>query len=193
MTAADDPVVLVVEDDQDLARTYERWIADSYDVRVAHDGNEALERMDESVDVVLLDRRMPGLSGDEVLSSIRDDGFDVRVAMVTAVDPSLDAIALGFDAYLVKPTTMDELRETIDRLLERSTYDDLLQEYYGLVETQALLDVRLSGDARSSAEYRSLDRRIDELQDELASTLGGLAEDDDFIATLRTLKDVDDV
>ena len=60
--------VLVVEDDADLAALYAEWLADDYDVRVAHSGKEALSVLaDVDVDVALLDRRMGTISGDEVL------------------------------------------------------------------------------------------------------------------------------
>jgi DNA-binding response OmpR family regulator len=59
--------LLVVEDDPDLAALREVRLADEYGVRTAHSGEAALESMaDHGADVVLLDRRMPGLSGDEV-------------------------------------------------------------------------------------------------------------------------------
>jgi CheY-like chemotaxis protein len=73
------PVVLVVDDDEDLAETCEYWLeAGQYEARVANSGEEALKVVDETVDVVLLDRRMPTLSGDEVLAELRDRGFDMR-------------------------------------------------------------------------------------------------------------------
>jgi len=61
--------------------------------------------IDETVDVVLLDRMMPGMSGQEVLAAIRERGLDCRVAMVTAVDADFDVIEMGFDEYLGKPRT----------------------------------------------------------------------------------------
>ena len=65
------PVVLVVDDDEDLADTCEYWLRDDYDVRVAYGGEDALNQIDETGDVVLLDRRMPKLSGDAVLEGTR--------------------------------------------------------------------------------------------------------------------------
>ncbi len=83
------PLVLVVEDEPDLADLYATWLRGEYRVRVAYGGREALEKLDDEVEVVLLDRRMPDLSGDEALKEIRERGFDCRVAMVTAVEPDL--------------------------------------------------------------------------------------------------------
>jgi DNA-binding response OmpR family regulator len=179
-----------VEDEPDVADTYRLWLETEYDVRMAADGDEGLDLLDDSVDVVLLDRMMPGLSGDEVLSQIREQSLDCRVAMVTAVEPDFDILEMGFDAYLSKPVKSEQLRRTVDNLLERSEYDALLQEYYALVEKQATLESTKSrAELDHSDEYGQLRDDIDELRDELGETLGGIEDDDDFITTIRGLSD----
>ncbi|SEV93950.1 response regulator transcription factor [Natrinema salifodinae] len=157
----DTPSVLIVEDEPDLASLYATWIGDEYDVETAHDGSEALDAIDETTDVVLLDRRMPGLSGDTVLDAIRDRSLDCRVAMVTAVEPDFDIVELGFDDYLVKPVSKDELAETIDQLLLRSTYDEQLQEFFALASKKALLDEqKTEAERKASQEYAELEDRL---------------------------------
>lgn len=189
-----DPVVLVVEDEPDVAETYQLWLLDEYDVRIAMNGDEGLEKLDESVDVVLLDRMMPGLSGDEVLEEIRAKELGCRVAMVTAVEPDFDILEMGFDAYLSKPVKSDQLKETVENLLERSAYDSLLQEYYSLVEKQATLESTKSRtELVESEEYTKLQERIESLRDQLSETLGGIEDDDDFIATIRGLNDPEEL
>ena len=190
MTDAEDPVVLIVEDETDVAETYRLWLDDDYEVRVAADGEAGLSKLDERVDVVLLDRMMPGLSGDEVLDVIRDRGLDCRVAMVTAVEPDFDILELGFDAYLTKPIKSDHLLDTVENLLERSTYDALLQEYYAKVETRATLEsTKNRAELTNSEEYDRLRAEIESLREDLADTLGGVEDDDDFVATIRDLAD----
>ena len=187
-----DPVVLIVEDEPDVAETYRLWLEDTYTVRVAGNGNEGLDALDGSVAVVLLDRMMPGLSGGEVLEQIREQGLDCRVAMVTAVEPDFDILEMGFDAYLSKPVKSDQIRDTVENLLERSEYDSLLQEYYSLVEKQATLEAtKTSVELEDSDEYDDLTARIDDLRDELSEMLGGIEDDDDFIATVRELNDAE--
>ena len=193
MSDPDAPVVLIVEDEPDVAETYNLWLRDGYEVRVAQHGDEALDMLDEDVDVVLLDRMMPGLSGDEVLSQIRESGYECRVAMVTAVEPDFDILEMGFDSYLTKPIRSEQLHETVENLLERSSYDGLLQEYYSLVEKQATLEAtKSSAELAESDDYEDLTERIDELQDDLSQTLGGIEDDEDFIATLRGLGNGDE-
>jgi len=192
MSDEDTSKVLIVEDEPDVAETYNLWLASDHEVRIAHDGDEGLEKLDESVDVVLLDRMMPGSSGDEVLQQIRDRGYGCRVAMVTAVEPDFDILEMGFDAYLCKPIRSDDLYETVSNLLARSEYDDLLQEYYSLVEKLATLEAtKSSAELADSAEYRWLQDRINDLEDDLSDTLGGIESDEEFIATLEGLSDVE--
>jgi len=193
MSDSDAPVVLIVEDEPDVAETYRLWLDEEYKVRTAQNGDEGLEKLDATVSVVLLDRMMPGLSGDEVLEQIRADDLECRVAMVTAVEPDFDILEMGFDAYLSKPVKSDQLMDTVENLLERSEYDTLLQEYYSLVEKQATLEATKSrAELDDSDEYDDLKDRIDELRDELSETLGGIEDDDDFIATIRGLGDTED-
>ncbi len=192
MSESDRPVVLIVEDEPDVAETYRLWLRDDYEVRMAHDGDEGLELLDESVDVVLLDRMMPGLSGDEVLERIRERDLDCRVAMVTAVEPDFDILEMGFDAYLSKPIRSQQLHDTVENLLDRSEYDALLQEYYSLVEKRATLEATKSNaELAESDEYDALKGEIDELKDDLSGSLGGIEDDEDFIATLRGLSNGD--
>ena len=193
MSDADSPVVLIVEDEPDVAETYRLWLDGEYVVRMAHSGDEGLEKLDESVDVVLLDRMMPGLSGDEVLGRIRDRKLNCRVAMVTAVEPDFDILEMGFDAYLCKPIKSGQLLGTVETLLDRSEYDDLLQEYYSLVEKQATLEAaKGNAELADNEEYAAVQDRIDELQSGLSGALDGIDSDEDFIATLRGLDDLDE-
>jgi DNA-binding response OmpR family regulator len=188
MSDVDPPVVLIVEDEPDVAETYKLWLQDDYEVRMAKNGDEGLEMLDASVDVVLLDRMMPGLSGDEVLERIGERALGCRVAMVTAVEPDFDILEMGFDAYLSKPIRSQQLHDTVSNLLERSEYDSMLQEYYALVEKQATLEAtKSSAELAESDEYDALTEDIAEMRDGLSETLGGIEDDSDFIATLRGL------
>jgi DNA-binding response OmpR family regulator len=191
MTDPDPPVVLVVEDEPDLPELYERWLPSDYEMRVATNGQEAFERLDGTTDVVLLDRMMPGMSGSEVLAEIRERGFDCRVAMVTAVDPDFDIIEMGFDEYVKKPLDEEELRDTVERLLARSTLDDEFQEYYSLVSKRAALRAELSDEElRTSHEYPELIERIETHRDVVHEALGDLSSDTGFVGAVREITDV---
>ncbi|SFL12103.1 Response regulator receiver domain-containing protein [Halogranum rubrum] len=182
------PLVLVVEDEPDLADLYATWLSSDYRVRTAYGGHEALDALDDDVDVILLDRRMPGLSGDEVLAAVRDRGIDCRVAMVTAVEPDFDIVAMGFDDYLVKPVTKDALRETVSTLCTRNVYDEGVQELFSLASKKALLEAEKSStELEDSEEYAELTARIEKLQSELDETVGGVDDHDSFVGFYQDL------
>ncbi|MXV62333.1 response regulator [Natronorubrum sp. JWXQ-INN-674] len=179
--ATNTPSVLIVEDEPDLATLYATWLEDTYDVETAYDGEEALEAIDETVDVVLLDRRMPVLSGDEILSTIREDGLECRIAMVTAVEPDFDIIELGFDDYLVKPVSKAELLQIVDQLLLRSSYDEQLQRFFALSSKNALLKAEKSdAELRSSEEYAQLQDQLAVLRVQVNETMEELLERDGY-------------
>lgn len=175
---SDTPTVLVVEDERELADTYAAWLTDSYDVRTAYDGESALERLD-GVDVVLLDRRLPGVTGDEVLDAIRERDADCQVAMVTAVEPDVDVFELGFDDYLVKPALRDDLEDLVERLCRRATYDEDVQRHFALASKLAALEEHLPEDEfQESEEYAQLQADLAELTDRLAEQRRELTESD---------------
>lgn len=176
------PLVLVVEDEPDLADLYAAWLGDEYRVRTAYGGQEALEELDaadDDVDAILLDRRMPGLSGDEVLSAVRERGIDCRVAMVTAVEPDFDILEMGFDDYLVKPVTSDTLKQTVAGLLRRGEYDTKMQELFSLTSKKAMLETEKSAtELADNDEYQRLTDRIGELRSRADESLEAVTEDD---------------
>lgn len=121
------PSVLIVDDSVTIRRSLEQTLAQAgFTTRLARDGLEALERMEEELPrVVILDIEMPRLSGFELLSIMRNSPqyAQTRVAMLTsrASDKHRDyALAIGADDYLVKPCSQDILVETIRRLLTES-------------------------------------------------------------------------
>ncbi len=174
----DQPTVLVVDDEPNVAEAYSMWLSDDYDILTATGGREALARADEDVDVVLLDRRMPNLSGDEVLKEIRDKELPCQVAMVTAVDPDFDIVQMDFDAYVTKPVTQEDLEEVVETLLSVETYEQRLQERFSLAMTRASLEIeKTQHELSKSEQYEDLVAQIDQLDEEIDQMGKDLDED----------------
>jgi len=188
MTESDDTAtVLVVEDERDLADMYVEWLEEDFEVDVAYGGEEAIQALSEDVDVVLLDRLMPGVSGDEVLAEIESRGYDPWVAMITAVEPDFDVLAMGFDDYLVKPVFAEDVRETVNQLLSRASYDERLQRYFALVSKRAALEeYRTADELGSNEEYLELTGEIDALRAELDDMMEDFV-DSEFEAMFHAL------
>jgi len=184
----DSPLVLVVEDERDLSELYRTWLAKSYRVRTARDGRAALDELDENVDIVLLDRRMPDLSGDEVLDRIRERGLDCRVAMVTAVEPDVDIVEMEFDDYLVKPVSEEELLRMVENLRIRDEYDDGVKQLFSLASKKALLEGEKDRTAlETNEEYQQLLDDLTDLRTALDDKLARLSEGDDLTLIYQDL------
>ncbi|CDK40441.1 HoxA-like transcriptional regulator [Halorubrum sp. DM2] len=178
MTEAPDATVLAVDDEPDLAELYRVYLDPAYDVRIATGGEEAIDAMDDAVDVVLLDRRMPDMSGHEVLTEIRGEGYDARVAMLTAVEPDVDIVEMPFDDYKTKPVTKEDLLTLVEVLLHRAAFDEQSQEFFALASKKAALEA--SG-TTNSEEYEELIERMESVRLEVDDTLDLLSARDAFV------------
>jgi len=172
--------ILIVGDEPGLADGYAARLQ-KHDVRTAYDGREALDALDDAVDIVFLDRRMPGVSGDKVLETARQRGFDCRIVMLTGGEPSADIVSMGFDEYLRKPVDRAELRGTVQRMLRRATYDEKLQEYFSLSAKRATLETESADAVEGTAEYEELCRRLETVERELDEALEDLPDDDGYV------------
>src|SRR5215831_12647687 len=117
--------VLVVEDERDLAEAVVRGLArQGFAVDLAQDGAEALEKVWVSdYDVIVLDRDLPAVHGDEVCRQISGGGPLSRILMLTAsgtVDDRVQGLGLGADDYLPKPFAFTELVARIHALTRRA-------------------------------------------------------------------------
>jgi DNA-binding response OmpR family regulator len=117
--------ILVVEDEPLLADTVADGLRrDAHAVDVVHDGGAALERIDvNDYDVVVLDRDLPVVHGDEVCRTLAARDTPVRVLMLTAaadIDDRVAGLALGADDYLPKPFAFRELAARVVALGRRS-------------------------------------------------------------------------
>lgn len=160
--------VLVVEDETELADLYADYLRGPYVVDVAYSGEEAIEMLSDEYDAVLLDRRMPVVSGNEVVLEMEEQGIETRVAMVTAVNPDFDIIDLGIDDYLVKPVTRQEVLDTVGRLLKISEYNERAQELTAKKLKRNVLEVeKTRAELQESREFERLTAEITRLEAEV--------------------------
>jgi DNA-binding response OmpR family regulator len=183
MPGDQETTVLVVDDEEKLANMFTLWLRSEYDVRTVYGGEAFLAAVDEDVDVVLLDRRMPGYSGDDVLRMLEGRDADPAVIVVTAIDPDLDVLEMPFDDYLVKPVQHAELVDAIELQMRVREHDEDLQRFLRLEAKRSVLiaehrEMALDG----QAEWEELVAEYDELKDRLQRTV------DDFESVLEAYR-----
>jgi two-component system response regulator MprA len=145
--------ILVVDDDPAVRESLRRALQlEGYDVELAGDGEEALERVAaDGIDALLLDVSMPRLDGLEACRRLRSAGSALPVLMLTARDEIEDRVAgldAGADDYVVKPFALEELLARLRALLRRVTPQDEgeVLRFADLELDPATREVRRAGD-----------------------------------------------
>lgn len=117
--------VLIADDEPNIVTSLEFLLEhNGYDVRVVHDGQEALDQLpDYQPDLILLDVMMPVRNGFEICQTIRanPEWQAMKIVMLTAKGRDIEAtkgLALGADAYVTKPFSTKELMERVRELLD---------------------------------------------------------------------------
>ncbi len=117
--------VLVIEDDEELAEIVGATLRRAQmAVDIAYDGGAGLERaLENDYDVIVLDRDLPGVHGDQICAQLVAQGCRGRMLMLTAAattDDLVDGLALGADDYVAKPFDLPELVARVGALARRS-------------------------------------------------------------------------
>ncbi len=114
--------ILVVDDEEGLRLLYKEELEDEGAVvTLAASGAEAIERLEEgSFDLILLDIKMPGMDGVEVLRRVKEKWSDIPVILCTAYPHyKHDFGTWASDAYVVKSSDLSELKKTMKEVLSR--------------------------------------------------------------------------
>ena len=128
------------------------------------------------------------MNGKAVLSMLRDRGADCQVAMVTAVEPNVDVVEMGFDAYVTKPVREDELSELVDHLLHRRVYDENVRKLFAAISKQIALEGEYTPEELAeNPQYQYLLAEIEKLREETAD-LAEQFDDENFRTALSSLQ-----
>jgi CheY-like chemotaxis protein len=159
--------VLVVDDDEGCRTLYREWLAGDHEVREAARGEEGLDALDASVDVVLLDREMPGISGIEVARRITTTAHDPHVAMISSAPSDVDLAETPINQYVRKPIDEENVRDVLAEYRTRREYETALEEFFSLTSTVAALEAdhsraELEGDERyERLRWRAAEKRVE--------------------------------
>jgi two-component system response regulator AtoC len=163
--------VLIVDDDEGTRESLRIALRDRYEIVLAGGGAEALDVLQRRhVDGVLLDILMPGLSGLDILKTMKQQYKDVEVIMIsatTSVQKAIDAMKLGAYNYIVKPFDVSELRMVVDQAIRSKKLEAEVSYLRNQVNVTRDSD-RIIG---SSSAMLSVIQKIEQVADSRASVL----------------------
>lgn len=179
--------VMVVDDDPDLRECYQLWLGESYDVLAVEDGDAALDRLDDTVDLLVLDREMPGTNGPAVAAQVASGPFDPGVVMISGVEPAVDLLEMPVDEYLTKPVEADEVLSAVERVGAATQFRSELQELFGLASRAATLETALEADTLEDCpEYAQLLAQLREKRSVVDDVLDDVTSQESWETTFET-------
>ena len=170
-TSKKERTVFIVDDEEEMVVLLEDYLDDHYTVKSETNAVRALQRIDSSIDVVLLDRKMPEMSGDELLGILREKGLDVQVALITGVKPTEEIVRMPFDDYLVKPIEGPDILGLVDTLMTRKQYHQASQRLFRNISKMKTLQ---RANHAETEEYDQLAEQTAELREEINQILNTL-------------------
>lgn len=140
---------------------------EGYEVIAVQDGNTALLTLNNNhFDLVLLDIKMPGISGTDVLKQIRGMGLDMPVIIMTAfatVKNAIECTKLGAISYLQKPFTPDKVRSVLKELADYKTLDDNYYDVWKQKGCKLMIEERFEEALENFKKCLSIKPEDDEL------------------------------
>lgn len=132
--------VLIIDDEKNIRMTLQNClVGDQYSVNVAVNGDEGyLMLQNDPYDLAMIDIKMPGISGIDLLKKIRDNGIQTDVVIMTAfgtVENAVEAMKLGAVDFLSKPFTPDQVRKVVHAVVYRKTLvEHAVESYLDILE-----------------------------------------------------------
>jgi len=172
--------VLIVDDEKNIRLTLSQALEVlEVETDTAANGEEALAKLKEKeFGLILLDLKMPGMDGMEVLRQVSEMRPDIRIIIITAygtVESAVEAIKLGAADFIQKPFTPEEIRELVSRVMDREKLDQQkAMDYTSSIE----LAKRCIGDRHFDAAVEHVRKAIslDPVRPEAFNLLGALIE-----------------
>ncbi len=172
--------ILIVDDEKNICLTLSQALEIlEVETDTALNGEEALTKLEnKEFGLILLDLRMPGMDGMEVLRRVREIRPDIRIIILTAygtIESAVEAIKLGAVDFIQKPFSAEEIRELVSRVIDREKIDEQKATgYASLIE----LAKRCIGDRHFDAAVVHIRHAIslDPSRPEAFNLLGALME-----------------
>ncbi len=156
--------ILIADDEMSIRELLIELLQPDYDVSVATTGDEAWEMLrKEEFQLALLDMRMPGLTGMEVIQNIKNEKIPVMVIFITAdkdIQNAIDAIKLGAFDYVTKPFDNDKIMVLVKNALDKLTLEQEIEELRNEVESKYSFDTIIGKSSQMNSVFQILRKVI---------------------------------
>jgi DNA-binding HxlR family transcriptional regulator/DNA-binding response OmpR family regulator len=155
--------VLIVENERMVATILADYFPGSYDVRSVQTGEGAIEEHTDGTDLLIVDRKLDGISGDDVAARIKAEHERQLVLCVSGVEPDNDICELRYDDYIHKPVEEDEMKARVELLFSRTELEATERTYLSLRSKQIALTGAHGKSATKMTGFQNCTARIEEL------------------------------
>lgn len=169
--------VVIIEDEESLAELFSKRLDDEYNATIATHAGNGIAEIDAETDYVLLDRKLPGMSGDRVLEYIVDQPYDINVIIISAIDPDQNVIHQPYDEYITKTVDEGEIQDAIDRVEVKNRFVELLSQYVKKAETWEVVRSELNtAESDADVDLGMIESELDEIAEEFATISSELSD-----------------
>lgn len=181
MSASAVPFVLIVGEEEPLVDQFATWLRGSYRVKTATDPQQVSEDLPDDSPIVLLDQKFASVDATVLRQT------STRVGLILSFEPDWDVIEAGYDGYVTKPVTREEVHDLVERMVKRTRYEDELEWYFELVSKRAAVTAgSVPDDLDGRAESAMLEREIAGMQAELEGLLDSF-DRQDYLTLFRDM------
>lgn len=186
---ASDVVVLLIEGDDEIIPAGAD-ICHHYDILRIDNPVEAARPLEHhDIGIVIYDRELPHLSIETFLDRIGSLRYEYQIAMVTDVEPRLEMVQKGVDAFIPKPLTTEKVELKIQYLIDRMEFSRRRREFWSLLSAREALENKLPASAlETHEEYTEICKQVNYLSGCLCDSCERLEDETEFVSHLRDIE-----
>ncbi len=159
-------LIFIVDDEPSILKLLSHWVKNQwgYKVQVFQNGMDALNKLDEKPDLVLLDIMLPDINGNEVLSRIKQYNINLPVIMLSAqgsVEVAIESIRIGAFDYFPKPIDNNRLQTSIQNALKNYDLHRKVEELENNIKTEYSFDNIISIDNKMQHVFKMVNKVLD--------------------------------
>lgn len=180
---AQDLSILIADDEPSLLDLYTTFLQDDFDLITTADGEEALEKVNDEIDMIILDRQMPKMGGDETAKELRKQGYTAPILIITGEQPDTDIINLPCDDYITKPVGKSELIAKVIVHKKREKVDTVTREFFELASKKVALEKEGDSSTTTKQEYQDLLLEMKQKKDQISGGFDELLQLDPILSS----------